>query len=198
MTHRGFLAYTPDVTRSTIALLATAALTVAGCGGDSDARLTCEYLEDPENCWAEAAAEAAACLPPSTETGVLAADRGSCTFTDGTRIIFDGPLPDRTEDLESFGFTIESGGATCAGFVDTFSNRMELTAGGRTVVSQLHPGSRFELDCGDGRSYQSDFGLLFDCAPGSQPTDGFSVSPDLVTFMIISVNTPGDLFRCAP
>ena len=180
-----------------IGLVAALALSLGACG-DSESALTCELLEDPDNCWAEAAALAAACLPPASETGVLSADRASCTFADGTRILFDVPLPDFTDDLESFGFTIESGGAECASFVDTFANRMELEAGGQLVISQLHAGSQFELRCGDGQSYTSDFDLLFDCAPGSQPTDGFSVEPDLVTFMIISVNTPGELFRCAP
>jgi hypothetical protein len=47
-------------------------LLLAGCGGG--ARLTCEYLEDPENCWAQAAAAAKACLPAVADSGVLAAD----------------------------------------------------------------------------------------------------------------------------
>jgi hypothetical protein len=59
---------------------------------------------------------------------------------------------------------------------------MELEAGGNQVVSQL----------------QAKFDLLFECAAGSQPTDGFEVTPDLVYFMIISVTTPGELFRCTP
>ena len=36
------------------------------------------------------------------------------------------------------------------------------------------------------------------CGGGSQPTDGFEVTADLVYFMIISVSTPGELFRCTP
>ncbi len=100
-------------------------------------------------------------------------------------------------DLERFGFTIETDGSRCARFLDTFANRLELEAGGHSVVSQLHPGHKFELDCGD-KSYTADYGLLFECASGSQPTDGFEVAPDLVYFMIISVSTPGELFRCTP
>jgi hypothetical protein len=64
---------------------------LAGCDGSS--QLTCEYLADPENCWAQAAAAAKACLPEDSQTGVLAADRASCNFTDGTRIVFDDALP---------------------------------------------------------------------------------------------------------
>ena len=168
---------------------------LAGCGGSS--QLTCEYLADPENCWAQAAAAAKACLPAATETGILAGDRASCSFTDGTRIVFDDALPNDTMDLESFGFRIEAiDGSTCARFLDTFLNRMELEAGGHSVVSQLR--GKFELICGGGKTYKSDFDLLFECAPGTQPTDGFEVTADLVYFMIISVATPGELFRCAP
>ena len=176
-------------------LLACAVL--AGCSSGEDA-LTCEYLADPTNCWATAAAAAADCLPPATETGVLAADRASCTFSDGTRVVFEDPLPLDSFDLERFAFTIETGGAECASFVDTFMNRMELEAGGARVVSELHGGSEFHLHCPD-TSYASDFDLLFTCTtPYSAPTDGFSVEPDLVTFSISAVTTPGVLFSCAP
>jgi hypothetical protein len=168
---------------------------LAGCGGS--AQLTCEYLEDPQNCWAQAAAAAKACLPADADSGVLAADRASCSFSDGTQVVFDDPLPNDIMDLESFGFTIEkSDGSKCASFLDTFENRMELEAGGNKVISQLR--AKFELICGDGKTYRSDFDLLFECAAGSQPTDGFEVTPDLVYFMIISVTTPGELFRCTP
>jgi hypothetical protein len=170
---------------------------VTSCGNGA-ADLTCEYLADPANCWASAAAEAKACLPATAETGVLAADRSSCSFTNGARVLFDDPLPDYTEDLERFAFTIEKDDSSCARFVDTFQNRLELEAGGISATGQLHAGSRFVLSCGDGKSYEADFGLLFECAAGTQPTDGFSVAPDLVTFMIIAVTTPGELFRCAP
>jgi len=170
-------------------------LTSTACGASD---LTCEYLADPDNCWARAAAATAACLPPATETAVLASDRSSCSFADGTLIRFDDALPNRAEDLERLGFTIETGGSTCARFVDTFENRMEIEAGDYSAVSELHPGGNFELSCGNGKSYEADFGLLFECAPGTAPTDGFLVSADLVTFMISAVTTPGDLFRCAP
>jgi hypothetical protein len=76
-------------------------------------------------------------------------------------------------------------------------NRMEMEADGHTAIAQLHAGGKFELSCG-GNSYTSDFGLLFECAAGSGPTDGFEVSVNLVSFMIISAATPGEMFRCTP
>jgi hypothetical protein len=167
---------------------------LAGCDGSS--QLTCEYLEDPQNCWAQAAAAAKDCLPADAQSGVLAADRASCSFADGTQVVFDDALPTDIMDLETFGFTIESSdGSKCASFLDTFQNRMELEGGGKKVISQLR--AKFELICDGGKTYRSDFDLLFECAAGSQPTDGFDVTADTVYFMIISVTTPGELFRCA-
>lgn len=167
-------------------------LATASCGSE----LTCEILSDPDNCWARAAAAAADCLPPATETGVLAADRASCSFSDGTRVVFDEPLPADNFGLERFAFTVEKGGASCARFVDTFMNRMELQAGTLGAVSELHPGGDFHLHCAGGPTYESDFDLLFTCPAGTAPTDGFEVTPDSVTFWLSSVATPGELFRC--
>src|SRR5687768_15859967 len=90
---------------------------LGACGG---ADLTCELLADPTNCWAEAAAALKACLPAGTTPATLASDRASCSFADGTRIVFDAPLPTSNFDLEGLGFTIERDGATCGRFVDTF------------------------------------------------------------------------------
>lgn len=163
--------------------------------GSSEKALTCEYLSDPQNCWAQAAGAAAACLPPS-EIGVLAVDRASCSFSDGTLIVFDSVLPNDTSLLETFGFSIEVGGTTCARFVDTFANRMELEAGTLSAVSELHAGGAFHLHCGDGTDYVSDFDLLFTCPANTPPTDGFQVTADFVSFSIWSVATPGELFRC--
>jgi hypothetical protein len=177
------------------ALVAAVGL-VGGCGGGED--LTCEVLSDPGNCWATAAAAAKACLPAgdAAQQGLLAADRASCLFADGTRITFDTPLPNNTQDLERLAFTIEQGTLDCARFVDTFGNRMELTGGDRTVVSELHPGGDFHVHCPGGPDFESSFDLLFTCPGGTAPTDGFDVTATSMTFTIVSVATPGPLFTC--
>jgi hypothetical protein len=177
-------------------VLAPAIALVAACGGGED--LTCEVLSDPTNCWATAAAAAKACLPAgaAAQEGLLSADRASCLFADGTRIAFDAPLPTSTQDLDRLAFTIEQGTLDCARFVDTFGNRMELTADGRTVVSELHPGGDFHLHCPGGPDLASSFDLLFTCPGGTAPTDGFDVTATSVTFTIVSVATPGPLFTC--
>ena len=171
-------------------------LVLAACGGGDD-DLTCELLASPDNCWASAAAELAACLPPNTMPGTLAADRTSCDFANGARVVFDEALPMDTFDLERLGFTITANGQTCGRFIDTFSNRMELTARGDTIVSELHPDREFHLHC-DGTTYTSTFDLLFDCAAegAPPPTDGFDVTATTVMFTISSVATPSPLFTC--
>lgn len=178
--------------RRAAALLAA----LGGCGGGED--LTCEILSDPSNCWATAAAAARACLPAGSaaQAGLLSTDRASCLFADGTRITFDAPLPDRTQELERLAFTIEQGTFECARFVDTFGNRMELTADERTVVSELHPGGDFHVHCPGGPDLASSFELLFTCPGGTAPTDGFDLTATSVTFTIVSVATPGPLFTC--
>lgn len=168
---------------------------VGACGGPDE--LTCEVLADPENCWAVAAEELAACMPDRATPAAMAADRGSCTFADGVVVAFDTPLPMDTLDLERLAFTIEVDGAPCGRFVDTFDNRMELTGSGETVVSELHPGSTFHLHCA-GQDFETAFDTLFTCAGEGipAPTDGFEVTPTTFQFTITSVTTPGMLFRC--
>lgn len=185
---------------------AAAGLLLCACGDSSaedgaptEGDLTCELLQDPNNCWAQAAAETAACLPGVSPVGALAADRASCTFSDGSRVVFDdGPLPLETFELERLAITFEKDGAECARFVDTFSNRMELEAGGQFIVSELHAGSEFHLHCAEDETLAADFDLLFECPPFSGPTDGFLVEADRVEFTIVSVATPGVLFTCIP
>jgi hypothetical protein len=181
--------------RAALALALVPAATLAACGGED---LTCEVLTDPTNCWATAAAAAKACLPAGTaaQMGLLAVDRASCLFADGTRVVFDEPLPMRTEDLERLAFTIEQGKLACARFVDTFANRMELTGGGKTVVSELHPGGDFHLHCDGGPDFESSFDLLFTCPGNTAPTDGFEVTPTSFSFTVVSVSTVGLLFTC--
>ena len=175
--------------------LAIVVVVVPACSGNET--LTCDLLAQPTNCWATAAAAAAACLPMRATPAMLAADRSSCTFSDGVRVVFDAPLPLQTTGLDHLTFTVQSGGATCAKFVDTFHNRMELTAGGKTVISELLPGSHFQLECDGGPTYETDFSVLFTCRPPSvAPTDGFDVTSTQFMFTITSVSTPGTLFTC--
>ena len=167
---------------------------VASCGGSDE--LTCELLANPDNCWAAAAEAMAACMPARATPATLEADRMSCTFGDGVRVVFDQPLAMTTDQLDGLGFSIEDADGECARFIDTFQNRMELTGDGQTVVSELRAGT-FTLQCPD-QDFESDFDLLFDCAAmgAPPPTDGFDVTATTFTFSLSSITTPGELFRC--
>lgn len=170
-------------------------LVTAACGSSED--LTCSLLADPTNCWAAAAARAAACLPSRQTPGALSADRTSCTWPDGARVTFESPLPNDTLDLERLAFDVTGPGGCSWRFVDTFQNRMELTVDGNTEVSQLHPDRTFELACSSGTSYEADFDLLFTCQPPARaPTDGFDVTPTSFEFTLSAVNAPIPLFTC--
>ena len=167
---------------------------LGACGSSED--LTCELLADPTNCWADAAAKAAACIPARATPATLSADRTRCTFTDGAQVTFDTPLPTTTTDLERLAFDVTGSGCAWR-FVDTFMNRMELTVDGETHVSQLHPNHTFELACAGGPSYEADFDLLFTCQPPARaPTDGFEVTATSVQFTLSAVNAPIPLFTC--
>lgn len=177
--------------------LATACFLAPACSGSSE--LTCDVLADPSNCWNQAAAAAYACVS-STEIGVLASDRLSCSYSDGTLITFDEALPQRTDEvrnLDSLGFTVLSGGTQCARFVDTLNNRLEIEAGGASAVGELL-GGEFTLSCGDGSSFSTEFGTLFDCEGNgvTAPTDGFQVEPSSFEFFIRADVTSGRMFRC--
>jgi len=168
-------------------------LALVACGGSED--LTCSLLADPTNCWADATARAAACVPATP--GTLSADRKQCTWPDGSKVTFETPLPNATIDLERLAFDV-TGASGCAWrFVDTFANRMELTVDGKTEVSQLHPDRQFELACSSGTSYESEFDLLFTCqAPARAPTDGFEVTATSFQFTLSAVDARTPLFTC--
>jgi hypothetical protein len=164
-----------------------------GCGGEE---LTCELLADPNNCWARAASDAAACLASRATPGTLAPDRTTCTWPDGSRVVFDEALPMDTQELDHLSFEATGNGCSWS-FTDTFMNRMILTVGGRTVTSTLHPDREFELVCDDGTSYEAGFDVLFTCTGEARaPTDGFEVDANGISFTISAVGVSSPLFTC--
>ncbi len=168
---------------------------LGACGGSSE-DLTCPLLADSTNCWADAVARAAACLPSRAVPAMLSADRLRCTWSDGSQITFEAPLPNDTTQLRQLAFDATGPGCSWH-FVDTGENRLELTVGGKTEVAQLHPDHRFELACSNGTSYEADFSLLFTCqAPARAPTDGFEVTATSFQFTLSAAGAPVPLFTC--
>ncbi|HEY1555342.1 MAG TPA: hypothetical protein VGF94_10965 [Kofleriaceae bacterium] len=174
---------------------ATLLLVLAACGSSND-ELTCKLLADPTNCWADAAAQAASCLAMHATPGALGADRTSCTWSDGSKVMFDAPLPQTTPELDHLAFTVTAPGCTWS-FDDTFQNHLELTVGSKTEVAELQPNNTFELQCDDGTDYTTSFNTLFTCQlPARPPTDGFDVEPTSFQFTLSAVNAPTPLFTC--
>ena len=167
---------------------------LAACGGHDD--LTCNLLADPSNCWAKAAAGATSCLAMYATPGTLSTDRTQCTWSDGSKVMFDVPLPTDTTALDHLTFTVTAPGCSWS-FTDTFMNKMELTVDGKTEVSQLHPDRTFELACDNGTSYETSFDTLFTCGGSARaPTDGFEVTATSFSFTISAVGAPEPLFTC--
>jgi hypothetical protein len=174
--------------------LPTLITVLAGCGGGSTP-LTCAMLADPTNCWASAAAGAAACVPQVP--GTLAADRRSCTWSDGSQVMFDTALPTDTTLLDHLSFDVTGPG--CAWhFTDTFMNKLELTVGGKTETSELLPDRTFELACDNGTTYSTKFDTLFTCqSPARAPTDGFELTATSLSFTLSAVGVASPLFTCS-
>jgi hypothetical protein len=119
---------------------------LAACGGSDD--LTCAVLADPSNCWAAAAAEATTCLAMHATPGTLSADRTQCTWSDGSKVVFDAPLPDDTAQLDHLSFTAT--GPNCSwSFTDTFMNKMRARADRRL---RGHTDERLVHDLGGERA----------------------------------------------
>jgi len=175
-------------------LLALVSLAACGGGGGD---LTCALLADPSNCWATAANAAAACLASRATPAKLSADRTTCSWDDGSKVVFDAPLPTDMFALDHL--TFDASGAGCAWhFTDTFHNDLSITIGGKTEEATLDVDHTFSLSCDDGSSYSADFNLLFTCmAPAAPPTDGYSLDATAgFTFTLDAVNLSRPLFTC--
>ena len=167
---------------------------LAACGGSSD--LTCKQLADPNNCWAKAATEATACIAMRAQPGLYSPDRSMCTWSDGTTVTFDAPLPTTKMALDHLAFDV-TGPACSWSFTDTFHNHMELTVGNKTETATLSNGT-FTLGCDDGTDYSTAFNTLFTCAaPARAPTDGYDLSATMFQFTLSAVNAPTPLFTCS-
>jgi hypothetical protein len=179
----------------------------AGCGGSSSGSntLDCAYLAS-ENCWKTTAAAASSCLPPSSETGVLSADRSTCTYASGDVVTFTPPLVLPLPSTPSWNFTVKtSSGASCLAYQDNGNGAISLTADGQTVKEATPGGLAIALTCPDGKTYSNqnaftilscpDAGLL-----GGLPGVGWSSSDTSVSLSLIGTSTSYSLgeavFNC--
>lgn len=179
---------------------------LAACGdGDgpaSDEHLTCDRLDDPTFCWPTLARSFADCFPEDADvvSAVFEADRQTCTFSDGTTVVFAEPLPYSAYDpeLPRIAFEIFKDGSRCGHFEDFLDNRAEFSAGDQEVSARLYDSDDFEVLCPDGESFVANFDDLFECPVKGipLPSPGLEFDTDFVRFEIPSVNTRGNIFRC--
>ena len=123
-----------------------------GCGGsDGGLPLDCAWLAS-DNCWKMTADDAAACLPPTTETGVLSADGKTCTYASGAQVTFTPALVLPASSGADWNFTITNGGADCLHFENSMAG-IKLVVGGHTVSEGPFGTAGLRIACPDGTSY---------------------------------------------
>jgi hypothetical protein len=181
-------------------------VSVMACSGDessdddapaeADGPLDCALIEGP-NCYNQMIT-GLSCVPPEEERGVLSADRTSCDYADGTRVIFLDPAPSTLENI-TWHFALEKNGARCFEY-EGLGRKTRYTSGNETTRLEATAGGSMDLTCSDGKLYRApDAFAVLDCATvfGSS----YQASPDEVSFSFIGLDGAGraqrDMFDCA-
>ena len=177
-----------------------------GCGGSAarpGAPLDCAYLESSGNCWRTVATAALSCLPGSSETGTLSADRSTCTFATGDLVTFTPPLPLQGTVPMPWNFTVTtSSGAACLSFSERTDGTMTLTVQGETVTVADLGAKGLALTCPDGTTYTNAVGLM-SCPDASLysllPAYGSALSSATIHFALTGSSGDGTeeaIFTC--
>jgi len=151
---------------------------------ETDGPLDCEWLAEPDNCWAtthDAAIDA--CEPPEEE-GMLSADHSLCTFSDGTTITFDEPLNlEGDSGPDDIDLTITSGTSTCR-FVSNV-DAVALTVDDQTAAN-TYDGFTSYMECPDGSVYgPADAFDLLECDWNNLPGSIYSWTSTSITFGLL-------------
>ena len=172
-----------------VAMVLGVGFACGGSGGGGSA-LDCAWLAS-DNCWKMTADEATACLPPTTEAGVLSADGKTCTYASGTQVTFTPALVLPIPDNADWNFTITKAGADCLHFENTQAG-IKLVVSGHTVNEGLSGPTGLRIACPDGTAYananafslldcNADAGASFGGLPGNTwATTSTSVSVGLI------------------
>ena len=154
-----------------ISVVLAGAGSVAGCGssgtksGPAGAALDCAWLAG-NNCWKTTTNLAAACLPPSTESGVLNASATACTYPSGAMVTFNVPLM-LTSVQPTYDFSVTgANGQPCLTFKSMDKGGFTLDVKGQTVTSAPN-GTGFTMTCPDGTKYNGQVGDLLSCSDAS-------------------------------
>lgn len=167
----------------------------SGCGssggGGSSGTLDCAWLAG-DNCWKTTADDAVACLPPTTEIGVLSADNKTCTYTSGAQVTFTPALVLPAPLSPAWNFTITKGGADCLHFENP-NDGFKLVVRGHTVTEARSGPAGIAVTCPDGTTYTTTNALaLFNCgADGGLSIAGFPGDTSFSTSTSVSVGLLG-------
>jgi hypothetical protein len=163
----------------------------AGCGGSSSSTLDCAWLAS-DNCWKTTADEALACLPPTTEIGVLSADNKTCAYASGAQVTFTPALVLPVPLSPAWNFTITKGGADCLHFENP-NDGFKLVVGGHTVTEGRSGPTGLSVSCPNGTTYVNTNALgLFNCGPdGGLSIGGFPGDTSSSTSTSVSVGLLG-------
>jgi hypothetical protein len=175
-----------------------------GCGGSGGgaSTLDCAWLGS-DNCWKMTADDAAACLPPTTETGVLSADGKTCTYASGAQVTFTPALVLPVSNDADWNFTITNGGADCLHFENAMAG-IKLVVGGHTVSEGPFGVTGLRISCPDGTSYaNANAFALLDCNAdagasfGGLPGNSWSSTDTSVSVGLIGTSANSvPLFDC--
>jgi hypothetical protein len=173
-----------------------------GKGGPAGARVDCAWVAG-NNCWRTTTAFAAACIPPSTESGVLNAADTACTYASGAMVTFNVPLM-TSSLLPTYDFAVTgANGQPCLTFKSMATGGFTLDVHGQTLTIAASQ-TGFTLTCPDGTKYDGRDDDLVSCGDASLfdvlPSYGFS-SGQTYAFSLTGTQDPSgqlQLFSCGP
>jgi hypothetical protein len=179
----------------------------AGCGGGgAGGTLDCAWLAG-DNCWKQAAAGTATCLPPADETGVLSADNKTCTYAGGETITFAAPLTlpivRNGNEAPPWHFTVGKTGAGPCLTYDSDAQGTKVVVGSQTVSVTRSGPTGMAVICPDGSTYSNPdaFSLLQCAADGGVISSGlpgftYSSSATSVRFGLLGATESLLVFDC--
>lgn len=125
----------------------------AACGPELlGEEIGCDWFSG-NNCWKASLETAAACLHDGSDTGILAADGRSCTYQDGTEILFHNPVDLVHLESMRWDFDINLSGQTCLAFSEPATETRVLeTALGTYREDVINIG--LQITCPSGERFQ--------------------------------------------
>lgn len=137
-----------------VAALATAllgALCASGCSDDDGGMAACDWFRS-NNCWKQSVNAAASCGHDYGVEGTLAADGMSCTYPDGTEVLFAESALDATGDNYLWDFEVTQNGQFCMSYTEHGDGASELVTSLGTYSDGFEE-TAFVMNCPDGGRY---------------------------------------------